>query len=173
MIKRQGMRRVWIGTLLGMAALLDTTASHADTVGTKVYESTTLVTHSQIDLQTLSLNGAGTVTVKFADLQWPDLLGSLSFTLFDVTHTIGTFSLDSSKLTTGSGVFHVDSAGTYYASIFAAPGAGKSGGLYNAQVYFSSAAPPVPLPAAGWLLLSGIAGIVAFRPKQKLSQMYA
>ena len=35
MIKRQGMRRVWIGTLLGMAALLDTTASHADTVGTR------------------------------------------------------------------------------------------------------------------------------------------
>ena len=173
MIKRQGMRRVWVGGLLGMVVLLGTTAAHADALGTKVYESTTLVTHSQIDLQTLNLTGAGTVTVKFTDLQWPDLLGSLSFTLFDATHTIGTYPPDGSKLTTGSAAFHVDSAGTYYASIFASPAAGKSGGLYNAQIYFSPMAAPVPLPAAGWLLLSGIAGVVAFRPKQKLSQMYA
>jgi hypothetical protein len=149
--------------------LLTSNWARADMVGAKMYESTTLVTQSQIDLQPLTLSGAGTVSVKLTDMKWPDLLGSLSFTLFDATHVIGTYAL-SSGATTGTGIFNVTQGGNYYASIFASPGAGKTGGLYNAQIYYQATA---PLPAAGWLLLTGIAGLVAIRPKQKMSQMYA
>jgi len=169
MLKQHSRRLIAAMSLLGLTLSMAGTA-HADTVGmgTKLYESTTLVTQAHIDLQTLNLSGASTLTVKLTDLKWPDLLGSLSFTLFDATHVLGTYVLGGA-----SNTFNVDSAGTYYASIFSAPGAGKAGGLYNAQVYFAPSVPAVPLPAAGWLLFSGIAGLAAIRPKHKLSQMYA
>lgn len=156
------------------AAAVVANHAEADVVGIKMYEATTLVTQPQIDLQPLTLSNAGTVTINFTDMKWPDLLGSLSFTLFDATHVIGSYSLPAGS-TTGTGVFDVNAAGNYYASIFASPAAGQVGGLYNAKIYFQTLA-PVPLPAAGWLMLSGIAGLAAIRPKhtkQKLSQMYA
>jgi hypothetical protein len=145
---------------------------HAETLGTKLYESTTLVTAPHIDLQALNISGAGTVTVKLTDMKWPDLLGTLSFTLFDATHTIGSYSLSPGALT-GTQGYTVNAAGTYYASIFAAPASGKMGGLFNAQIYFGPAAAPVPLPASGWLMMCGIAALAAIRPKQKLSQKFA
>ncbi|HVY23371.1 MAG TPA: hypothetical protein VG962_08485 [Steroidobacteraceae bacterium] len=170
MISRYGKRTTALAILLAAGWLVAATPAQADMLGTKVYESTTLVTQPNIDLQTLNITGAGTLTVKLADLQWPDLLGTLSFTLFDATHVIGSYSLDSTL--NGSDGFQINAAGTYYASIFAAPAEGKEGGLYNAQIYFQRVA-PVSLPAAGWLLISGIAGLASFRPKQKLSQMCA
>jgi hypothetical protein len=141
-----------------------------DALASPVYEATTLVTQPKIDMQTLNLQSAGTVSVKLTDLKWPDLLGTLSFTLFDATHVIGSYSLDS--LNKGLGSFNVDTAGTYYASIFASPASGQLGGLYNAQIFFQATS-PVPLPAAAWLLISGLAGLAAMRPKQKLSHNYA
>jgi len=161
-----------IFTAAGAGMLMSSMPAHADMVGTKIYDATALVTHSQIDLQTFDLTGAGTVSVKLTDLKWPDLLGTLSFTLFDATHTIGSYSLNNSVATTGNSSFNVSTAGTYYASIFATAAPGKVGGLYNAQIYFQSTA-PVPLPAAGWLMISALAGFAALKPKQKLSQMYA
>jgi hypothetical protein len=170
MLKQHNKRLIWAMSLLGASLSMVGTA-HADTVsGTKLYESTTLVTQSQIDLQTLNLTGAGTVSIKLTDLKWPDLLGALSFTLFDATHVIGSYALEPAIV--GSNAFNVNTAGTYYASIYASPTAGKSGGLYNAQIYFQATA-PVPLPAAGWLLFTGLAGLAAIRPKHTLSQMCA
>lgn len=157
------------------AMMMSFSSADADTLGAKLYESTLLVTQSNIDLQTLNLTGAGTVSVKLTDLKWPDLLGTLSFTLFDATHVIGSYSLNNSVATMGTGSFNVDTAGTYYASLYATPAAGKTGGLYNAQIYFQSTA-PVPLPAAAWLMISGLACLAALRPKhptQKLSQIAA
>jgi len=175
MIKRMEKRMRLTVTAVGAAMLMSSFAAHADTLGTKLYESTLLVTQPNIDLQTLNIAGAGTVSVKLTDLKWPDLLGTLSFTLFDATHVIGSYSLASAS-TTGLGSFNVDTAGTYYASLFASPAAGKAGGLYNAQIYFQSTA-PVPLPAAAWLMISGLACFAAFRPKQaalpELSQIAA
>ena len=175
MIKRMEKMRLAL-TAVGAALLMSSTAAHADTLGTKLYESTLLVTQPNIDLQTLNITGAGTVSVKLTDLKWPDLLGTLSFTLFDATHVIGSYALNNATLTTGIGSFNVDTAGTYYASLFANPAAGKTGGLYNAQIYFQSTA-PVPLPAAGWLMISGLACFAAVRPrhqaKHQLSQLPA
>jgi hypothetical protein len=92
-------------------------------------------------------------------------LNALSFTLFDATHVVGI-------KTAGEWAFDITSPSTFFASIFAAPGLTKAG-LYNVQINFQSAAAPVPLPAAGWFLLSGLAGLAAIRPKQKLSQSFA
>lgn len=171
MNRRHGKQITGLALLLAAGWFMTTTSAHADMVGTKLFESTTLVTQPNIDLQTLNISGAGTLTVNLTDLKWPDLLGTLSFTLFDATHVIGSYTL--SNALNGTDGFQINTAGTYYASIFAAPATGKAGGLYDAQIYFQKFAAPVSLPAAGWLLISGIAGLASFRPKQKLSQMCA
>ena len=165
--------RQWTQQMLGAVLALGIgSAAQAEMASTKLFESTSLVTAANINLKQLDLSGSGQLTVKLTDLKWPDMLGTLSFTLFDATHVLGSYALGSSSLS-GSMSFNVATAGTYYASIFAAPGSGKKGGLYDAQVSFGPAAAPVPLPAAGWFLFSGIAGLAALRPKQKLSQMCA
>jgi len=165
----RSMERIKLAIAVAAAGLLLSSAAHADMVGNKLYDSTMLVTQSHIDLQTLNITGAGTLSVKLTDLKWPDLLGTLSFTVFDATHVLGSYSLDNSLATSGIGTFNVNTAGTYYASIFATPATGKSGGLYNAQIYFQTTA-PVPLPAAAWLMISGLACFAAVRPKQSASQ---
>ena len=151
--------------------------ARADVLGTKLYESTPLITGSSMTVTELDLGSSGVLTVKLTDMKFPDLLKTLSFTLTTATSVYEpTHVLDTTVATSGSWSINIAAPVTLYAAIFALPqtGAGKIGaGMYDAQISFVAGAAPVPLPAAGWFLLSGIVGLAAFRPTQKLSQSFA
>ncbi len=130
-----------------------------------LFETTSLVTRTTISTIELDIAAPGTLTFSLTDLNWPGLLDSLSFCLTDATHSLGKLVLGDQ--TQASWVYEVTAPGTLYATLFAKPDALAKAGMYHATVTYQSA---VPLPAAIWFLLSGMAGLAAFRPKQKLSQ---
>lgn len=165
-IQQKGMnnllRHAAVGVLLAGGAM----TAHAETVATTLFQSTTMVTSANINLTELDLTTPGTLSVSLTDLDWPSALNALSFTLFDATHVVGTQG-------SGTWTFDIASPSTLFASVFAAPDSSAKAGLYNVQISYLATAAPVPLPATAWFLLSGVAGLAALRPKQKLSQMYA
>lgn len=144
-------------------------SARAATVTQQLFESTTLVTGSSMSLTDLELTSPGTLVIKMKDLAWPGLLNTLSFTLTDATHALQTFSLGGA--TSGTWSYEVTAPGTLYAAVFAKPSSTLKAGMYYVDVSYQTT--PVPLPAAAWLLISGIAGLAAFRPKQNLSQTCA
>lgn len=142
------------------------TSVQAEAVTEKLFESTVLVTAStSMNLTDLNLSSPGKLTISLNDLAWPALLDTLSFSLTDATHVLQTFAATGP---TNTWTFNVSAPGTYYGTIFAKPSAAARAGMYHATYSYESVA-PVPLPAAAWLLFSGIAGLAAFKPKQKLS----
>ncbi len=155
--------RSGVHALLAMLALgaVASEVAHADVVGVPnyspgtLYDSTTLATGPSMNVATLNVSAPGTLTVKLQDLGWPDKLSALSFALTSATGIIGA--------QTGEGTFtyQLDHAGTLFASIFAVGGGDMKTGLYNVNINLA----PVPLPAAIWLLGSGIAGFAALRRK--------
>jgi hypothetical protein len=148
--------------VLGLSAL----SARAETV-TKLFESTTLVTGTNMNLTELNLSSPGKLLIELDDLNWPGLLGTLSFSLTDATHVLQTFTVSGADK--GLWSFDVSSPATLYGVIFAKPSATAKAGMYYAKVgYQTPLAAPVPLPAAAWFLISGIAGFAALRPKQKL-----
>jgi hypothetical protein len=52
--------------------------------------------------------------------------------------------------------FDVAGAGTYFAHIMATAGGVLDLGLYSLMMTFTPSAPPVPLPASDWMLLTGM-----------------
>jgi hypothetical protein len=90
---------------------------------------------------------AGTVTVTLADLGWPGLMSSLSFAASTST------SLLAQMATPGRLTFDVTSGGNYFATVYGVADPAFGSGLYSLNLSYA----PVPLPAAAWLLLSGLA----------------
>ncbi len=160
------LRRWLAGLVLGVLA----TSAHAEMVTDTLFESTTLVTGTSLTLTELNLTTPGKLIIDLDDLGWPTLLSTLSFCISDATHVLQSYVL--SDTASGSWSFDVQAAGTLYATIFAKPDAAAKAGMYHVEVGFEHGS-PVPLPAAVWFLLSGLAGLTAFRPKHKLSQSYA
>lgn len=167
-VNKSGRRAGLIATLLfGCMSL----SAHAETVTTELFKSTTLVTGTSLNLTEFNLTTPGTLVIKLDDLKWPSVvLSTLSFSLTDATHVLNTYKLTGGA-TSGTWTFDVTTPGTLYGAIFAKPAAGQAG-MYYANVSYQSVS-AVPLPAAAWFLISGIAGLAAFKPKQKLSQIYA
>jgi hypothetical protein len=61
-------------------------------------------------------------------------------------------------------------AGSNWASFLVDTTAGtwtSSRGLSHASIYYIDGMPAVPLPAAGWMLLAGVGGLVAVRRRRK------
>lgn len=131
---------------------------------------TTLVAGTESTVDSFSTSTTGTVSIDLQTLNWPAPLSALSFSA-----TTGS-SLLSNWLWTGQGsssdvmTFTVG-PGTYYAHIMASADANNPKsmdlGLYSMLVTFT---PSVPLPASGWLLLTGmlvLAGVArAARPHE-------
>lgn len=88
----------------------------------------------------------GTVTVTLTDLAWPGLMTSLSFAASTST------SLLAQLTEPGSVTFGVG-AGSYFATVYGVADPNFGSGLYSLTLRYA----PVPLPAAAWLLLSGLA----------------
>lgn len=147
------------------------TVTHAATVTQPLLESTTLVTGTTLTLTEFNLAAPGSLLIELNDLKWPAAFESLSFSLSDATHIFQTFTANN-VAGTNSWTFDINTAGTFYGAIFAKPTTSSKAGMYYANVSYNSVS-PVPLPAAAWLLLSGIAGLAAVRPQHKLSQLSA
>lgn len=160
-MKRWELKTMWRRWLLSSLLLGFCAGAQAETL----FYTTSLVTGLNVNVANLELDSPGTLTVKLADLDFPDLLQTLSFALSDGTQNL----LQQSG--SGSWTYNVTTPGTLFATFYAEPVAGAQGGLYFAHISYDVA--PVPLPAAGWLLLSGLAGLGALRTKQKVSQKSA
>lgn len=120
-------------------------------------DTTQLVWGSSLTVNQMSTPGAGTVSVTLADIKWPEALSSLSFLITDLHQTWQ--RLDGA----GTLNFTVDGPTHLFAAVFAQAGPDTHAGLYDLSVTFA----PVPLPAAGLLLFSGVAGLGALTRRRK------
>jgi hypothetical protein len=126
------------------------------------FHATQVVWGASLAVNALSLPGAGTLTVKLADIKWTETLQSLSLLVTDLDNVWQ--RLDGA----GNLLVNVSGPTKLFVAVFARSADG-SVGLYNIQTSFA----PVPLPAAGWLLLSGLGGLGALRRKRKAAQAAA
>lgn len=102
-----------------------------------------------------SLPSSGTLTIRLSDIKWPDALSSLSFLVTDLDNMWQ--KLDGA----GNLLVNVSGPTQLFAAVYAQSANGDAYGLYNLRADFS----PVPLPAAVWLLLSGLGGLGLMRRK--------
>jgi hypothetical protein len=138
-----------VGTFAGLCAYADT-----------IVEDNFMVSMSSIPrVEALGQSAPGRWTVTVTDLVWPQALASLSFTLTDFSQVLA--SHDGS----GTLIFDVLAPTTLFATVYASPNAAAGMGVYHINVGFTPAVPQVPLPAAGWLLLSGMSAFAAVRRK--------
>jgi hypothetical protein len=160
--KGAGARRPSLAKLAGWAALLAwsvvASLAHADSV---LVSDTSLVSGSQSTVFAFQAPGAGTVTAEVTNVDWPQLLSSLSFVATSANQTMTSWS-DPATQTSATLSFQVMGSGNYFADITASAGGPLDLGVYSLMITFTPAASPVPLPAAGWLLLSGALALVAW-----------
>lgn len=150
-----------IALLLVGGAGLWTSAAHAETVLAK----TGLISGSQSFVFAMDAPTAGTFNVQLQNLAWPDRLSTLSFAASTATAVVNRFDLGNSLISEST--FKVSHGGSYYALVSGTAQGALDMGLYSLKVNFT----PVPLPAAAWLLLSGLAGFVVTQRKRHVVRL--
>jgi hypothetical protein len=147
---------MWLHAILAIVGTLAGVYAHADTI----IEDNFMVSMSSVPrVQALGLSAPGRWTVTVADLAWPQVLQGLSFTITDFSQ-----ELDRHE-GAGTLIYDVLVPTTLFTTVYAFPNAAAGMGVYHINVAFTPAVPQVPLPAAGWLLLSGVCGFAALRRK--------
>jgi hypothetical protein len=151
-LRLRGGPRFKVGLLAPLALACLSAAPHAraDSI---LLAQTTLISGSTSTVDSFTTATAGKVTVSLQSLAWPTPLSALSFSATSADKVISSWSgtgLDSELAT-----FEVG-AGTYFAHIMATATGAMDMGLYSLMMTFSPNAPTVPLPASGWLLLTGM-----------------
>ena len=133
---------------------------------------TTLVSGNESTVDSFVAPTAGTVSVSIESLNWlPSTLGglnALSFSATSANQVLGSWNSSGTGLLGGTANFQI-AGGTYFAHIMASASGTIDMGLYSLMMTFTpNGTPTVPLPASGWLLLTGmfvLAGLVrAARP---------
>ncbi len=118
-------------------------------VNMSLYSGNTLFTGVSLSQFEVNIPAAGQLSIHLEDLEFPSAAGALSFALVDQGEVVG--------LLDGAGdlTLQIGGAATMYAFVYAvaAPGANIASYYLNVSHQFEQ---PVPLPAAVWLLLSGL-----------------
>jgi hypothetical protein len=116
-----------------------------------LYEANTFVRGSALTYTTLQIDSAGTLRVELADLTWPQAFESLTFTLASAAGVLG------ESVGPGLMSFELGGPATLFAGVFADAAGLANKGLYHLEIAFVPSV--VPVPAALWLLLSGLGGL--------------
>jgi hypothetical protein len=141
-------------TALICLTLLGTGLGHATMVSVEGgYEDAAVVRGSNFDVRTFVNQRAGTVTLKVTDLNWTDLLQSMSVSV--------SLANGIQLALTGPGtlVFDIDADQYFTTSVYAMTKPSKRIGLYAMDYSFQPSVVTVPLPAGGWLLLGGLSAL--------------
>jgi len=135
---------------VALAALAAAPHARADSI---LLAQTTLVTGSVSTVDSFTAPSAGKVTVDLTSISWPAALSSLSFSAASANKVLA--SWNGTGVSSDVATFDV-AAGTYYTHILATAGGTLDVGLYSMLLTFSPSTSTVPLPASGWMLLTGL-----------------
>jgi hypothetical protein len=138
-----------------LALVVGTSRAHGATIGpdygtpSVIYSHSSLVQGSSAAVTALDLTGAGELFVTLTDLDFPEAVSSLDFSLSSSgTDLVGLADPGTLRLSVTGPV-------TLYADVFATAQADTGVGLYNLTATFLPTA-TVPLPPAGLLLASAL-----------------
>lgn len=106
---------------------------------------------TSLRVDSLSLPSSGTLSITLSDLQFPQALDSLSLLVTDLNGLLQRIDGPGSLMVNLSGPAQL------FVAVFARTDDRFTPGLYAVTTQFSA----VPLPAAVWLLLSGLGGLAA------------
>jgi hypothetical protein len=114
---------------------------------TTLYEASTIFTGVSLTTVEFAVPMAGFLDVTLRDMEFPALAGALSFALVQQGSVIG--------LINGSGRLDLDIEGpqTLFGYVYGVGAPGISTASYFLNISYA----PIPLPAAVWMLLSGLA----------------
>ena len=141
----------------GRAETVQSDASSSANEAITLLDSSKLIAGSATTLDSILVPLAGTVTITLCDLAWPAPFTTLSLALTDSHATLAHLA------TPGAVSFDVSAPGQYFAFVFGQAQGALNMGLYSIHVSLAPSVSPLPLPAAAWLLLSGLAGLSSFR----------
>jgi hypothetical protein len=153
MMKMRKFLKLGLLAPLALVGLAVTPHAWADSI---LLAQTTLVAGTESTVDSFTTSGAGSVTVTLQSLNWPTQLSALSFSATSASQVLASWNGTGTTLTGSTTTFDVG-AGTYFAHIMATAGGALNLGLYSMMMTFSpNSTPTVPLPASGWMLLTGM-----------------
>lgn len=147
---------VWTKGLAGLAwlACMLPGLAAADAVGPpqiiSLYDGTTVLSSVAYDRKIIEVAEAGELLFDFDQLDFPAISTPLSFSVADGVEVLGTIA------GTGSLRFEVGGARALFAYAHAASAPSIAVASYYLKVQQTLAVEPIPLPAALWLMLSGL-----------------